>query len=156
MVDFRYSVAAALVGIVLAMEAPAQLSELELVPNPASTLEPIQAVIGFPWFAASQAFGIETEVTGSDVTIEIAVAGQPSGAPLVLIYLEDFGPLAPGEYEVVANYRVDDVLLDSEVASLLVLPVRAVPVLESPLLLGTLALLMLAGVAVRVKRVARD
>ena len=156
MVGFRYSVVAALVGIFFGLEARAQLSELELVPNPASTLEPIEAVIGFPWFAASQTFEIETEVTGSVVTIEIAVAGQPSGAPFVLIYLEDFGPLAPGEYEVVANYRVDDVLLDSEVASLLVLPVRAVPVLESPFLLGILALLLLAAVSVRVKRVARD
>lgn len=60
MVGFRHLVVAALVGIVLAMEVPAQLSELELVPNPASTLEPIQAVIGFPWFAASQTFEIKT------------------------------------------------------------------------------------------------
>ena len=60
MVGFRYSVVAALVGIVLAMEVPAQLSELELVPNPSSTLESVEVVIGFPWFAASQTFEIKT------------------------------------------------------------------------------------------------
>ena len=145
----RFPFVVALVVLVLSLEARAQLSELELIPNPASTLEPIEAVVGFPWFANSQTFEIETVVTGTLVTIEIAVTGPPSGAPLLLVSIQEIGRLAPGEYEVVANYRVDNVLVDSEAASLLVQPVRAVPVLESPYLLGLLALLLLFAVIVR-------
>lgn len=145
----RFPFVVALVVLVLSLEARAQLSELELIPNPASTLEPVEAVVGFPWFANSQTFDIETDVTGTVVTIEIAVTGQPSGAPLFVVSIQEIGRLAPGEYEVVANYRVDKVLVDSESASLLVQPVRAVPVLESPYLLGLLALLLLFAVIVR-------
>ena len=44
---FRYSIVAALVSIALVLEARAQLSELELVPNPASTLESVEARVRF-------------------------------------------------------------------------------------------------------------
>jgi len=141
----RFSFVAALVVLSLPLEGRAQLFELELIPNPASALEPVEAVVGFPWFADSQTFEIETAVTGTLVSIEIAVTGQPSGGPLLLVSIQAIGRLAPGEYEVVANYRVDNVLVDSEAARLLVKPVREIPLLESPYLLGLLALLLLSG-----------
>jgi len=149
----RFSFVVALVVLCLSFEARAQLSDLELNPNPASTLEPVEALLGFPWFAGSQTFDIETDVTGSVVTIEISVSGQPSGLPLFVLYIEEIGRLAPGQYDVVANYRVDKVLADSETASLLVQPVRAVPLLGSPYLPGLLALLLLAAVTFRGKQV---
>jgi len=79
----RFSFVVALVVLCLSFEARAQLSDLELNPNPASTLEPVEALLGFSWFAGSQTFDIETDVTGSVVTIEISVSGQPSGLPAI-------------------------------------------------------------------------
>ena len=54
----RFPFVVALVVLVLSLEARAQPSELQLIPNPASTLGPIEAVVGFPWFANSQTFEI--------------------------------------------------------------------------------------------------
>lgn len=127
------------------LELRAQLSELQINPNPASTLEPVEVLVAFPWFASSQSFDIQTEVAGSLITLDIVVSGQPSGAPFFLLHLETLEPLAPGEYTVVANYRVDNVLEDSETAVLRVEAVRAVPLLDNPIALGVLMLLLLVS-----------
>ncbi len=128
-----------------ALELRAQLSELQIDPNPASTLETVDVLVAFPWFASSQTFDVQTEVSGTLITLDIEVEGQPSGPPLFFLHLETVGPLAPGEYTVVANYRVDNVLEDSETAVLRVEAVRAVPLLDKPLVLGLLTLLLLAS-----------
>jgi len=143
-----FSAVVVLVFLACPSAARAQVSNLELNPSPASTLDSVEASFVFLWFAKSQTFEIETEVSGPVVTIDILLSGQPFGGPLIAFFRESFGPLAPGEYDVVVNYRVDDELLDSETETLLVQPVRAVPMFQSPYLLGLFALLLLAAVAV--------
>lgn len=143
--NHRFSVVAALLLLAFSPEVRAQILDLEIKPNPASTLEPVDLLFGFPWFASSQTFEVVTRVVGTVIMVDVVVTSQPSGLPLLVFSLETVGPLAPREYEVVVNYRVDGVLEASETSILVVQPVRAVPVLDSPVSLGFLALLLLTA-----------